>query len=138
MGGRGYITVLIGKGRETNPFPHGRGVRQGSVGGPLKWIVFMNFWLQWVKKEREGEGYVMKGGGGQMTVEEAWGEREWAEKVEVIGQMFVDDSMWFAKNEQSMQNMIDMHEAFCEFHGLQLNKDKCEHVAMNKDEPCHN
>ena len=34
-----------------------------------------------------------------------------------------------------MQNMMDMHEKFCAFHGLQLNKEKCEHMAMNA--PAH-
>lgn len=52
-------------------------------------------------------------------------------RPEVIGQMFVDDSMWFAKGAVGMQRMVNMHETFCTFHGLQLNKEKCEHMAMN-------
>ena len=54
--GEGATTeVALGKGRKTQPFRHGRGVRQGSVGGPLKWVVFVNFWLQWVKKKMKGK-----------------------------------------------------------------------------------
>ena len=30
-----------------------------------------------------------------------------------------------------MQKMVNMHETFFAFHGLQLNKEKCEHMAMN-------
>ena len=158
--GKGATTsILMGKGRRAEPFAHGRGVRQGSVGGPLKWIVFMNFWLAWVKRKRKGDGYTMIGGGGQSTMEQAvegmerraqeergrgGGEGEGGDNTgtgeggegkpcrpEVIGQMFVDDSMWFAKGAVGMQRMVNMHETFCTFHGLQLNKEKCEHMAMN-------
>ena len=57
--GQGATTeVALGNGRKTKPFRHLRGVRQGSVGGPLKWVVFVNFWLQWVKTKMKGKGYV--------------------------------------------------------------------------------
>ena len=51
--------MLLGHRAKSDPFRMGRGVRQGSVGGPLKWIVFMNFWLEWVHRECMGEGYVL-------------------------------------------------------------------------------
>ena len=50
--------VIMGRGRTSAPFRHGRGVRQGSVLGPLKWVLFVNFWLQWVKAESH-DGYIM-------------------------------------------------------------------------------
>ena len=34
------------------------------------------------------------------------------------------------------EGVIDMHETFCVFHGLQLNNKKCEHMVMNA--PAHN
>ena len=40
--------VIMGQGRTTDWYKHGRGVRQGSIGGPIKWVVFMNFWLEYV------------------------------------------------------------------------------------------
>mgnify|MGYP001375652266 FL=1 len=55
--GKGATTrVILGNGRKTKPFRHGRGVRQGSVGGPIKWVVFVHYWIQWVKKKMKGEG----------------------------------------------------------------------------------
>ena len=60
--GEGATTrVILGHGQLSRPFRMGRGVRQGSVGGPLKWILFMNFLLEWVHHELEGEGYMMVG-----------------------------------------------------------------------------
>jgi hypothetical protein len=52
-------------------------VRQGSVGGPMKWVVFMNFWLEYVHSTAKGTGYKMN-----------------SSAPEVIGQMFIDDSNW--------------------------------------------
>ena len=46
--------VYTAQGRSTGPARHGRGVRQGSVGGPIKWIAFMNMWIAWIKKEMKG------------------------------------------------------------------------------------
>ena len=136
--------MLLGHRAKSAPFQMGRGVRQGSVGGPLKWIVFMNFWLEWVHRECKGEGYVMQNQQGQKKIQECWGgeahsghdwmrggclPRKWG--TEVLGQMFVDDSIWASKSSQGMQKMVIMHEEFCKFHGLQLNREKCAYFAVN-------
>ena len=34
-----------------------------------------------------------------------------------------------------MQGVMDMYEEFCAFRGLQLDKEKCEHMAVNA--PAH-
>jgi len=52
-------SVILDAGHASEPFTHGRGVRQGSVGGPIKWVVFMNAWLKWIKHTMRGKGYVM-------------------------------------------------------------------------------
>ena len=46
-------------------------------------MVFVNFWLQWVKKEMKGKGYVMSSSNAERTPEQAW-ERQ-KEEAEGIG-----------------------------------------------------
>jgi len=126
MDQQGETAVILGQGRTTADvlgeegwFQSGRGVRQGSIGGPIKWIVYMNFWLKYMNKKHAGEGYQMS----KATVEDP----------ELIGQMFIDDSNWFAKGCTEMQEMIASNETFVEFHGLSFNKKKCEYIAMNQE-----
>ena len=49
--------IFTAQGRKSEPFKHGRGVRQGSCGGPIKWIVFVNAWIRWTTKKMKGKGY---------------------------------------------------------------------------------
>jgi len=115
-GGEGATSaVLLGAGRKTETFTHGRGGRQGSVGGALKWVVFMHFWLAWVKRMMEGQGYEMAAGMG----------------VELITQFFVDDSIWCAKSKAACQEMMRRNELFCKFHALYLNKPKTRYIRVN-------
>ena len=115
--------VILGQGRTTSEvlgeegwFTSGRGVRQGSIGGPIKWIVYMNFWLKYVDKKREGEGYRMSKD--PSTV--------------LRSQMFVDDSNWAARIVKGMNNMIQSGDTLVGFHGLAFNKKKSEYVVMNQ------
>jgi len=71
----GETSVILGQGRGTDWYRNGRGVRQGSIGGPIKWVVFINFWLEYVYKAAKGKGYRMS------EAEEGDGE--------VIGQLSV-------------------------------------------------
>ena len=58
--GAGATTrVILDAGHTTEPFVHGRVVRQGSVGEPIKWVVFMHFWMPWIKRTVKGKGYTM-------------------------------------------------------------------------------
>jgi len=118
--------VILGQGRTTGSvlgkegwFKSGRGVRQGSVGGPIKWIVYMNFWLKYVHKKHEGQGYTM-------SHEEEGG------KATLLAQMFVDDSNWAAKSVTEMTGIIESCTQFVDFHGLKFNKKKCEYIAANQ------
>ena len=43
----------------------------------MKWVVFMNFWLEYVHSTADGKGYKMN-----------------KDTTEIIGQMFIDDSNW--------------------------------------------
>ena len=110
--------VILANGKHSAPFPHGRGVRQGSVGGPIKWVVFMHFWLLWVKRTMAGKGYELKNPESKMT-------------AEALAQMFVDDSCWISDKATNAQRLARMCELFCKFHGIMLNKDKCECISMN-------
>jgi hypothetical protein len=81
-GGRTAVILAPGRTTETvsgeeGTYANVRGVRQGSVGGPMKWVVFMNFWLEYVHNTAEGRGYKMN----KVT-------------TEIIGQMFIDDNNW--------------------------------------------
>ena len=107
--------VILGAGRMSPAFSHGRGVRQGSVGGPIKWVIFMNFWLKWINKTMKGKGYRMAG--------------DW--KTEMIAQMFVDDSIWTCKDAASAQELIRRVELFCDFHSIIINREKSEYISMN-------
>ena len=94
-GGGATTKVSLAQGRETDPFKHGRGVRQGSVGGPLKWCVFVNFWLKWVKDTMKGEGYIMSACKRQTDIRSAFDQQapEPIERAELIGQKFIDDDL---------------------------------------------
>ena len=70
--------VNLGGGHYTRPVSHGRGVRQGSILGPLKWVVFTNWWIKGVDARMRGKGYKMSA-----TVRD--------KTVEVKSQVFVDD-----------------------------------------------
>ena len=119
----GESEVILGQGRTTSSvlgsegwFKAERGVRQGSVGGPIKWIVYMNFWLKYVNKKHKEEGYRMS-----------------QDKTAVMrSQMFVDDSNWGTRSVQGMSEMIGSSSEFVEFHGLSFNKKKCGYVVMNQ------
>ena len=52
MDREGETAVILGQGRQTDWYKNGRGVRQGSIGGPIKWVAFMNFWLEYVYKRQ--------------------------------------------------------------------------------------
>jgi len=115
--------VILGQGRTTSTvlgeegwFKSGRGVRQGSIGGPIKWIVYMNFWLKYVDKKNEREGY-------QMSKDPS---------AILRSQMFVDDSNWAARTIEGMNKMIQCGDIFVGFHGLAFNKKKSEYVVMNQ------
>ena len=128
--GEGATTrVCMAPGVYTEPFRHGRGVRQGSMGGPLKWVVFVHFWIKWVKKKMAGEGYKMWAST-QPTIPEA-GRAEKPEAAEVLGMMFVDDSIWPMATAGASEAVARMHQQFCAFHGIALNTDKSMYVTMN-------
>ena len=118
----GRTAVILAPGRTTESilgnegtYANARGVRQGSVGGPMKWVVFMNFWLEYVHSTAKGTGYKMN-----------------SSAPEVIGQMFIDDSNWITTNTADMTAMIADCDAFVSFHGLRFNKKKCEYMAVNQ------
>ena len=130
--------IILGHGNVSSPFEMHRGVRQGSVGGPLKWIVFMNFLLVWIHSKLEGRGYKFTGATGQPTIEEfldraQGGRPDVRGTAELIGQMFIDDSIWATSDPAAMQQMVVMIEEFCSFHGLKLNRDKCDYFALNAE-----
>ena len=54
MDKEGRTAVILAYGRTTESilgdegtYANARGVRQGSIGGPMKWVLFMNFWLEY-------------------------------------------------------------------------------------------
>jgi ribonuclease HI len=127
MDQEGETAVILGQGRNTADvlgedgwFKSGRGVRQGSIGGPIKWIVYMNFWLKYMHKKHEGQGYKMS--------------RAERGDQELLGQMFIDDSNWFASSVANLTAMIASNEIFVEFHGLSFNIKKCEYIAINQSD----
>ena len=98
-------------------FKSQRGVRQGSVGGPMTWVVFMHFLLEHIHETSEGDGYKMDG-----------------ETPEMLGQMMIDDSNWFTSTAQQMTRMVRDCNRFVNFHWLQFNKHICEYMAIHQSE----
>ena len=54
-------------------------------------------------------------------------------KGEVNGMMFVDDSIWPTGSAAHMQEVIRMHETFCNFHQIYIHKKKSEYVSINAE-----
>jgi len=123
--------VALAQGRLSDPFRHQRGVRQGSVGGPIKWCVFIHFWLKWVNREMKGKGYKMSASRGIAPKIETWEKRMKKEEAEMIGQCFIDDSIWATNTADSMQDTIRMHEKICNFHRVMMHKTKSEYITIN-------
>ena len=84
--------VNLGQGRlhVSEPFHHGRGVRQGSVGGPLKWVVFVHYWITWVKTKLKGKGYKMSASTGPTTIPNFL-DGIIQDPVEFLASLFIDD-----------------------------------------------
>ena len=121
-GGRTAVILAPGRTTETisgeeGTYANARGVRQGSVGGPMKWVVFMNFWLEYVHNTAEGRGYKMN-----------------KDTTEIIGQMFIDDSNWISTSAEDMTKIIKDCNTFVSFHGLKFNQKKCEYMAINQQD----
>jgi len=110
--------VALGGGRYTDPVPHERGVRQGSCGGPLKWVAFMHWWMTGVKSKMAGKGYKMSGD----------------PTTEFTTQMFVDDSNWITSGSAAMQEMVTLLERWVLLHGLAINKGKTDLLTVNPEE----
>ena len=115
--------IILGQGRTTSAvlgeegwFKSGRGVRQGSIGGPIKWIVYMNFWLKYVNKKHEEEGYKMSKDSDTV----------------LLAQMYVDDSNWAARTVEGMTQIVKSGSEFVAFHGISFNKKKSEYIVMNQ------
>ena len=127
--GEGATTrVGLAQGRVTDTFRHGRGVRQGSVGGPIKWCVFVNFWIKWVKKKMKGKGYRMSATKIARLDDDGPPELEVAE---MVASVFIDDATWTNHKGSDSQEVIRMCETFCRFHGIDLNGDKSELHVIN-------
>lgn len=124
-------SVMLGNGHKSPLFQHGRGVRQGSVGGPLKWVIFMNHWIQWVRTQTKGEGYHMSATAKSRTIPAMLQKREPTPPVEVGGMMFVDDSIWPSDSASAMQRKVTMHKTFCDFHGVIMHEKKSEYITVN-------
>ena len=100
--------VNLGQGRLSEPFHHGRGVRQGSVGGPLKWVVFVHYWITWVKTKLKGKGYKMSASTGPTTIPNFL-DGIIQDPVEFLASLFIDDSIWATSTAQAMQDLLDIH-----------------------------
>ena len=129
----GSTEVIMGQGRTTATvlkdkgwFTNGRGVRQGSIGGPIKWVVFMNFWLEYIHKKHKGQGYQMSTQSSETLDRDTPGE--------LLGQMFVDDSNWITSSVHHMTEVVASCSTFVEFHTLSFNRKKCEYMAVNQSE----
>jgi hypothetical protein len=121
-GGRTAVILAPDRTTETisgekGTYANARGVRQGSVGGPIKWVVFMNFWLEYVHNTAEGRGYKMN-----------------KSTIEIIGQMFIDDNNWISTNAEDMTEIVKDCNTFVSFHGLKFNQKKCEYMAINQQD----
>jgi ribonuclease HI len=97
--------------------------------------VFVNFWLQWVKKEMKGKGYIMSAGNAPSPMGKEYSGYDRSKKVEVTGMKFIDDATWTTASEAALQEMIKMHETFCEFHKVMLHKGKSERFSINMKDP---
>ena len=62
----------------------------------------------WEKRSEDTGG--RRGGGQQGTVGGTQTDRE------VIGNMFMDDSLWPTRSAGSLEEVARMHETFCDFH----------------------
>ena len=60
------------------------------------------------------------------------GARKERQRVgEVIGNMFVDDSLWPTRSAGALEEVARMHETFCGFHKVFIHKTKSEYMTVN-------
>ena len=76
----------------------------------MKWLVFMNFWLEYMHNTARGKRYKMNSSASEI----------------------IDDSNWITTTIADMTAMIADYDACVSFHGLKFNKKKCEYMAVNQ------
>jgi hypothetical protein len=114
----------------------------------------MHHWLKWMKRAMQGRGYTMTKDA-DLQKKKRFAERlrgvcqhlrddEIQEAIrlkylktdtiaEVIAQMFIDDSIWFNDTAAGAQECLRRSDLFCKYHGLTINRDKSEYLAMNAE-----
>ena len=104
LDGTGTASVLTPFG-PTDALPLEWGVRQGEVLSPLKFIMWLNPWLQHISKTYPHIGYTMKGG----TLLQALA--------------FADDIALITSSHEDMQLLMSSLTQFLLFHGVTLSAD---------------
>jgi len=111
MDGTGKAQVLTPFG-PTKPVNLKWGVRQGEVLSPLKFITWLNPWLEYASRKFPNAGYLMEDG------------------TRVLLLAYADDLAFVTSSQTEMQDMMDSLCDFLKFHGVTLSAD--DKVSLSK------
>jgi hypothetical protein len=111
MGGTGKAQVLSPFG-PTKPVNLKWGVRQGEVLSPLKFITWLNPWLEYAARKFPKAGYLMEDG------------------TRVLLLAYADDLAFVTSSQTEMQEMMGSLYDFLKFHGVTLSAN--DKVSLSK------
>ena len=77
-----------------------------------------------------GKGYKMSASTGPTTIPNFLAGIT-QDPVEFLASLFIDDSIWATSSASAMQDLIEIHNQFCAFHGIKLHPKKSELVTLN-------
>ena len=120
-----FMLALDGTGKSkvitpfgcTEPIDIQRGVRQGEVLSPTKFIIWLEAWLQHVAKQYPDVGYKLPDG------------------TRILLICFADDLAVVTSSHAEMQLIMNSLAEFLSFHGVTLNAAKTHYVARGSCRP---
>ena len=124
--------VDLGNGNYTRPYRNGRGLRQGSSGGPIKWVAFMHWWLYGMKHNMRGKGYTVDPTKARGASNEP-GKPVGDSSVELVTQGFCDDCNFATSSSSHMNDMLALIHRWVSFHALKVNMKKTVLLTNSPD-----
>src|SRR2546425_888843 len=114
-----YVRVTVNN-ENSNPIKVCRGVLQGDPCSPLLFNISFNSLMLTIKRpEFEQAGYLWS------TSSTSKVHRSWLQ--------FADDALLVSYNDKNLQVLLNIFQAWCEWAGMLIRRDKCSCFGMRKE-----